>query len=163
MSESETPGNGLYRTTLPLPGKEQQVPAGRLVYFHAKSDQGQPAVVLPHQVVDNRWQFGNQGFLVQDPEWPSTLIELPRQGFYTVTRELRIGQGVKLPEGVLVQLGFTAQGEAVIFPGVLEAGNRIAFQQAGAKISDLQLDALQVIDFKLLAPPPAAKEEPKLH
>lgn len=163
MTDDALPANGLYRTTLPLPGREQQVPAGRLVYFHAQSDEGKPAVVLPREVVDNRWQFGNQGFLVQDAAWPQSLVELPRQGFYVVRRELRIGQGVKLPEGVLVQLGYTAQGEAVVFPGVLESGNRIAFQTAGAKVSDLQLDSLEVIDFKLLAPPATPADKPKLH
>lgn len=143
---------GLYRTTLPLEGKEEHVPGGRLIFYHPKSEQGPPIVLMPKQAVDNRWAFHDKGFLVQEPAWGSTLVKLPPQGFYTLKENLRIGNGVQLPEGLLIQLGYTLDGKGVAFPGRFAAGNRIEFEKRGVRITDLQLDALNPQPFKLVAP-----------
>lgn len=152
---------GLYRTVLPLPGNEAQVPAQRLVLFHPTSDAGKPAVVLPNGLTDNRWLFGNKGFAVNDERWPDTLVALPAQGFYTLTGELTLSEQVKLPPGVLVQLGYTQQGEGVLFPGYLQPGNSIQFEKTGARVSDLQLDLFKPIDFRLLVRPQNDPNAPK--
>jgi hypothetical protein len=154
MSATQFPPPGLYRTTVPLPGKEQAVPGGRLVFFQDRTDHGRPAVLLPKEVVDNRWVFHTQGYLVDSDEWPATLVALPRQGFYSLRKEIAVGGGQKLPEGLLVQLGFTPEGVAVIFPGYLEPGNAIRFPKQGAKLSDLYFDELQVHEFRLIAREP---------
>lgn len=154
MSASHLPPPGLYRTTIPLPTKEAQVPGSRLIFFQDTTDHGKPAVLLPKEVVDNRWVFHQQGYLVEDAAWPGTLVPLPRQGFYSLLREVPIGNGQKLPEGLLVQLGFTPEGVGVVFPGYLEPGNSISFPKQGAKLSDLYFDALQVHEFRLIAREP---------
>lgn len=150
---STTFQNGLYRTTLALPESPKSVPEARLVLVQMTTEHPHPVVVLPNGVTDNRWTFGNQGFLARDADWLKSLVPLPRQGFYTLMRELEIGAGAKLPEGLLVQLGYTADGRPVIFPGQLMPGNFIQFASRGALIGDLQLDFLRVNEFRLLAPP----------
>lgn len=157
---SATRPAGLYRTVLPLPGNEAQVPAQRLVLFHPASDSGVPAVVLPNGLTDNRWAFGNRGFAVNDARWPETLVALPPQGFYTLKTDLTLTETVKLPAGVLVQLGYTQQGDGVLFPGYLIPGNTIQFEKTGARVSDLQLDAFKAIDFRLLVRAPAESPAP---
>jgi hypothetical protein len=152
--------SGLYRTTLPLPEQPQAVPEGRLVLIQVTPEHPHPVVVLPQKAVDNRWLFGNQGVLARDPAWLASLVPLPRQGFYTLTRDLEIGQGVRMPEGLLVQLGFTAQGQPVIFPGQLMPGNSIQFAARGALITDLQLEFLKVNEFRLISPPADAAAVP---
>jgi hypothetical protein len=152
---------GLYRTAVGLPGKEQAIPAQRLVWLHPVTEAGKPAVALPKAVSDNRWTFQDRGFLIEDPAWVGTLVALPQQGFYVSRKELDLGRDpngreIKLPPGLLLQLSYTPNGEPVIFPGVLEPGNRIQFQARGARLTDLQLDAIDRVEFKLLAPPPQA-------
>lgn len=161
MTASTRPA-GLYRTVLPLPGREKEIPAQRLILFHPNTDAGKPAVVLPNGLTDNRWTFGNRGFPVDDAAWPDTLVPLPQQGFYITTRELAISPQVTLPQGVLVQVGYTQAGEGVVFPGFLQPGNVIAFEKSGARLSDLQFDGLRAIDFRLLvrAPAPAGAPAP---
>ena len=53
-TKSMLPSCGLYRTTKPLSGHEEQVPAGLLVYFHNHSDSGLPQVLSPDHNVHNR-------------------------------------------------------------------------------------------------------------
>lgn len=159
---------GLYRTAVALPGKEQAIGPRRLVWLHPITDAGKPAVALPKAVTDNRWTFQDRGFLIEDPAWVGTLVSLPQQGFYVSRKDLDLGRDpagreIKLPAGLLLQLSYTPEGEPVIFPGVLEPGNKIQFQARGARLTDLQLDSLERVDFKLLAPPtqPTATEPPK--
>lgn len=154
MTDPKVPTRGLYRTTVPLQGKEQAVAAQRLVLFHETSAQGKPIVLLPNGVVDNRWSFHKAGYLVDDATWLRTLVPLPNMGFYTLKQTLNVGPGVDLPPGLLVQLSYTQGGEPVIFPGQLMPGNRIQFPSNGSRVTDLQLRLLEEVTFKVLAPPP---------
>lgn len=160
LSKNTRPGAGLYRTTVELArddanGQRQVIaPAGRLVFFQDVTEHNKPAILLPEKVVDNRWSFQSRGYLVEEENWPATLVPLLRQGFYSLKRDLNVGQGNTLPKGLLVQLGYTGNGEGVVFPGYLRPGNAIAFPAKGARISDLQFDALQVHEFMLLADQP---------
>jgi hypothetical protein len=144
---------GLYRTLLPLPGNEANVPGQRLVLFNPTSEANVPVVAMPSGVEDNRWNFSPRGYPVRDPAWVDTLVELPLQGFYVLTGELVLSPQITLPKGVLVQLGFTQQGEGVVFPAYLEKGNRIQFDRNGAKVSDLQFALFGPTEFRLLARP----------
>jgi len=157
---SDAPRTGLFRTTLPLPSNEKAVPAARLIWLQTENDHGKPVVVLPSGVTDNRWTFGNRGFLVNDPTWLASLVALPPQGFYQLDGDVRLQGGVTLPGGLLVQLGFTRTGESVVFPGHLFPGNQIRFASRGAKLGDLQLEKLTPQRFKLLAPPNAEAPAP---
>ena len=155
MSEANVPSPGLYRTTMPLPGKGDKVPAGRLVYFADKTEHDKPAVLLPAKVIDNQWQFSTGGFLVEDAGWPLTLVKLPKQGFYRVQKAIYGPGGTQLPENLLIQLGYTAAGQPVAFPGTLAPGAQIHFAKKGMLLTDLQLDNVDVVDFKLFSLPNA--------
>ena len=144
---------GIYRTTLPLEGKEEAVPAGRMVYFHNHSDQeNKSMVLLPKEVKDNTWSFQDRGYLVESKSWPSTLVLLPKQGFYVVREEITTASGGRMGAGMLVQLGYNNAGAAILFPGTYEPGNRIQFPDRGLLISDLQMTLLDATSFKLVGP-----------
>lgn len=161
-ASSALPACGLKRTVFPLPGREELVPAGILVSFHDHSDDGRPVVRLPKQARANRWVFEEDGIPIDDVAWATTLVDLPKEGFYELTSELWIGGGRKLPVGLLVQLGYTRQGQPAAFPGVLVSGSAIQFQKQGTLLTDLQAASLDRSTFKLLAVKPPAAEQPTL-
>jgi hypothetical protein len=152
MATSNLPPCGIFRTTLPLEGRETQVPSGRLVYFHNHSEQNKPIVLLPQANTDNRWTFQDRGYLVENNTWVNTMVPLPPQGFYLVKREISVAGGGSVSQGLLVQLGYNTNGEAILFPGTLEPGNRIQFPDRGVKLSDLQIDLLEPAAFRLVGP-----------
>src|SRR5690606_23491923 len=93
MEPMATPKNilpqcGLYLTTKPLPGQEERVPAGQIVYFHDHSDSGLPQVLTPDHNIMNRWHFHGPGIEFRGLTWASTLVALPQEGFYTLKREI---------------------------------------------------------------------------
>lgn len=153
-----TLSTGLYRTTLPYPGQEQAVPAQRLVLLNTDNEHGKPVILMPEKAVSNQWLFRNRGMLVNEASWLDTLVALPKQGFYTVQKEINGPQGAKLPVSLLVQLGFMVSGQPVVFPGTFKEGAMIAFGTRGMPISDLQIDNLVVATFKLAAAPPKPKD-----
>lgn len=145
MSES-LPACGLYRTTRPLAGKEEQVPAGVLIYFHNHSQQGPPLVLLPASNSNNNWKFHERGYLVESLDWVETLTKLPAQGLYVLRRHLHLGQN-QLPAKSLVQLGYNRTGEPILFPG-RRVDNTIDFPLRGAKFNDASIfEALAPADF----------------
>lgn len=162
MPEVTLPACGLCRTVFPLPGNDA-VPAGTLVYFHNHSDgdEGPPVVQLPEKAEHNRWTFQTEKHAAEDLRWCASLVPLPKEGFYQLTAPLWIGNGQKLPSGLLVQLGYTRKGQPAAFPGLLINGGTIQFQRRGAILTDLQLNNLRRSDFRLLAvqPKPATKPE----
>ena len=127
-----------------------EVPARTLVHFVTPEDGG-PKVQLPNKAENNRWTFIERGHEVTDLNWASTLIPLKTEGFYRLTQDLWIGGGQKMPKGLLIQLGYTKEGQAAAFPGKVVDTNKIEFQRRGALISDLQTDSLEKADFKVVA------------
>lgn len=109
----DLPRCGTYRTTTALPGDEEHVPEGSLVYFHDHSEPGPPQVLVPERSEHNRWHFGGAR-LVRDEAWPLTLVRLLPQGFYSLRRDLAFDGG-RWPRGALVQLGYTRAAEPVLF------------------------------------------------
>jgi hypothetical protein len=108
------PDCGLYRTTLPLPGNEEAMPAGSLAYFHNHSTAGPPEVLAADHNVLNRWHFHGPGLPVRHLAWSRTLQRLPDQGFYLL-REALAFDGGSWPAGSLVQLGYTRTADAILF------------------------------------------------
>jgi hypothetical protein len=143
---------GLYRTTLALPSHPEVVPAGRLVMMYMTDQHPNPIVAMPTGVKDNRWEFPLRGIPVTDETWLGALVALPNQGFYTVSSPLVLGSGTELPVNLLVQLAFTQDGRAMLFPAQLMPGNRIQMTERGVLLSDLQLDSLAPTSFRLMAP-----------
>lgn len=141
------PDCGLYLTTKPLPGQEERVPAGQIVYFHNHSDSGLPQVLTPDHNVMNRWHFHGPGIEFRGLTWAQTLTPLPEEGFYTLTREISLdGQGRWL-KNAIVQLGYTITGEPILFIAQERASlqeNDLFFSDKGLKITSEQLRTLIV-------------------
>src|ERR1700753_1178497 len=108
----QLPPCGLYRTSAAL----GSIPAGRLVYFHNHGDPG-PGLYLPAGWKHNRVELQPRAQPLGDPEWLHHLEPLPPEGLYRVTeafhcceRKCRAFE----PE-LLVELGYNAEGKAILF------------------------------------------------
>ncbi len=140
---------GLYRATKSLPGHEDAVPAGTLVYFHNHSSNNGPlpSVIPPDHNIHNRWHFHAETAIenVRSPSWIDSLEKLPDQAFYTLRRELPFDGG-SWPKGTLVQLGYTKAAEPILFiarvrPSLAE--NDLYFSDKGVGIKRDQLSILE--------------------
>lgn len=139
------PDCGLYLTTKPLPGHEDRVPAGTIVYFHNHSDSGLPSVLPPDHNIFNRWHFHGPSIEFRGLSWADTLKKLAAEGFYTLKREFAFDGG-SYPKGALVQLGYTQAGDPILFIGRVRAGmqeNDLFFSDKGVKITREQLSLLE--------------------
>ncbi|WP_394832111.1 hypothetical protein LVJ94_36900 [Pendulispora rubella] len=121
------PNCGLYRTTKPLPEHESEIPAGVLVYFHNHSDSGLPVVIAPDHNIMNRWHFHGAGIPFRGLSWAESLARMPNEGFYFLRKDLTFDGG-SWPKGTLVQLGYTRNGDPILF---------IAQQRANLEENDL--------------------------
>lgn len=145
--KSLLPDCGLYLTTKPLPGNEDKIPAGRLVSFHNHSDSGLPSVTLPDHNVHNRWHFHGPPTTFRGLTWADTLQRLPAEGFYTLRKEISFDGG-KWPKGTLVQLGYTQEGQPILFIGRVRARldeNDLYFSDRGVGIKREQLSTLEPV------------------
>ena len=154
---------GLFRTTKPLPEHESTVGAGLLVYFHNHSLAGGeselPCVVLPDHNVFNRWHFHGAGTSFHSLAWADSLVRLPREGFYSLRKQLDFdaGDGAgSWPKGTLVQLGYTRTGDPILFIAQQRASleeNDLLFSDRGVGIPHGKLAALEPINV-FEEPPP---------
>lgn len=141
------PSCGLYRTTKPLAGHEEQFPAGLLVYFHNHSDSGLPQVLSPDHNVHNRWHFHGPGVEFRGLSWADSLVKVPLEGFYLLKRELSFDGGT-WPKGALVQLGYTRNGDPILFIGQVRTKldeNDLWFSDRGVGIPREQMSILDAI------------------
>jgi hypothetical protein len=117
-----------------MPGREEQVPAGVLVYFHNHSQQGRPVVLLPATNANNAWTYHDRGYLVPDDAWLGTLTALLPEGFYVTDSHVH-APGRSLPARSLVQLGYNRQGEPILF-AARRVGNTLDFPLRGMRFQD---------------------------
>lgn len=139
------PDCGLYRTTKALPGNEERVPAGTLVYFHNHSDSGLPQVLAPDHNVHNRWHFHGPAIEFRGLSWADSLHKVPDEGFFTLKKELTFDGG-KWPKGALVQLGYTKSGDAILFIARVRSRldeNDLFFSDKGVPVKADQLSILE--------------------
>lgn len=154
------PRCGLYRTTLPVPGHDDRVPAGRLIYFHNHSPEGPPAILLPAHNELNRWHFHKQGVLVSDTEYLATLRPLKPEGLYRLREHFHPARGQMVNRNALVQLGYTAQAEPILFfPMIHDTENSLLFPERGVRISESVYDLLDALDLR----GPHVPDPPHLH
>ena len=147
--ETSLPPCGIYRTGAALNGKEEQVPAGRLVMFHNHSEQGPPLVLLPQSNTANKWTFHTHGFLVEDDEFVERMIPLMPEGYYILKEHIHVTEQEIIPDRTLVQLGYNGKGEGILFPGRFE-GNNIAFPEKGYGFkNDSIFDNLEQAGFRV--------------
>ncbi|HEX9295538.1 MAG TPA: hypothetical protein VF881_06875 [Polyangiaceae bacterium] len=146
-TKSMLPSCGLYRTTKPLSGHEEQVPAGLLVYFHNHSDSGLPQVLSPDHNVHNRWHFHGPGIEFRGLSWADSLMKMPLEGFYLLKRELGF-EGGSWPKAALVQLGYTRNADPILFIAQVRSKldeNDLWFSERGVGIPREQLSILEPV------------------
>ena len=120
MSSVQLPPCGLYRTLAPI----GSIPAGRLVYFHNHGDPG-PGLYLPDSWRSNRARFSSQGLTLTDPSEARLLEPLAPEGFYAVTSSFYCcpKQCRVFSPDALVQLGYNAAGEPLLFEPEIQNGD----------------------------------------
>lgn len=152
---AELPPCGLYRTGVSLPGQEEQVTGGALIYFHNHSDKGPPLVLLPEENTHNRWTFHKRGWFAEDPGFLRALIPLKPQGLYVISgNHLHISREEILPEKTLVQLGYNRRGDTILFPARFE-GNGLSFPSQGYRFEVPAVqENLAPVNFNVPKPDP---------
>lgn len=153
----ELPACGLYRTGTALPGNEEQIPAGILVYFHNHSDQGPAMVLTPHDNEHNRWRFHERGWPVESPDFIEALVALKPEGLYVNKQHIHISRDEIIPERMLLQLGYNRGGDSILFVGRF-AENSITFPSQGYAFTttDIQ-DSLEPVGFSVPRPKPPSE------
>jgi hypothetical protein len=146
---SKTRDCGLYRATKALPGNEDAVPAGSLVYFHNHSANNGPlpSVIAPDHNIHNRWHFHAEAAInnIRSPSWVESLEKVPEQGFYTLRREFSFDGGT-WQKGAIVQLGYTKSADPILFIAQQRATlqeNDLWFSDKGVGIKRDQLNLLE--------------------
>ncbi|MCG8424550.1 MAG: hypothetical protein MJE77_42190 [Proteobacteria bacterium] len=150
----------MYRTTAPLPGYEDRIPAGRLVYFHNHSAEGPPIVLMPANNSNNKWQFQSRGFLVHELSYLASLEPLKREGFYRLREHFHPNSQQVVNKNALVQLGYNPLAEPILFfPTRHEADNSLVFPKQGIKINQKIYQFLEPLDLR----GPHIPDPPTLH
>ncbi len=143
------PACGLYRTSTSLPGHEDAVPAGRLVYFHNHSDEGPPMLLMPRENQRNKWHFHQHGHLIRDDAFLSTLRPLLKEGLYRLREHFHVDGGRIVAKHALAQLGYNADAEPILFFSTPHPDqNGIRFPNTGFKISALVYGLLEPLDVR---------------
>jgi hypothetical protein len=145
--KNRLPECGLYRTTEALPGHEERIPAGTIVYFHNHSESGGPlpTVVPPDHNIHNRWHFHGPSIEFRGLSWAETLESVPAQGYYTLRKDLPF-EGGSWPKGTIVQLGYTMKADPILFIARIRAGvneNSLHFSDKGLGIKREQFALLE--------------------
>jgi hypothetical protein len=138
------PGCGLFRTTRPLPGAEERVPAGLLVNFHNHSAQGMPVVLVPESNSANAWTFAEEPEFVRQLSWIESLVRRPLEGFYALGEQVKF-EGGAWPRGTLVQLGYDRAASPIVFIAqrlAAESGSALRFAEQGLMIGEEVLAAM---------------------
>ncbi|MCA9580602.1 MAG: hypothetical protein KC416_02330 [Myxococcales bacterium] len=132
------PACGLFRTTHDVAG----VPARRLVYFHNHGDPG-PGIYLPVGWELNTAVFDSRGHTLTDPAQMDRLSALPKEGFYRVAETFHCcdKRCQEFAADLLVQLGYNAAGEAIVFRPVWTKKG-LAIPEQGAKTDVARLSSL---------------------
>jgi hypothetical protein len=136
---AELPSCGIYRTTVAL---DDDVPAGRFVYFHNHGDPG-PGVYLPSGWSANRAHWHEQGHTIPSATWAGTLVKLPDEGFYRVRESFAccVEKCRTYETDLLVQLGYDGDAEPLLFvPEWTAAG--LALPETGIHIDAARLECL---------------------
>jgi hypothetical protein len=139
VADEGLPPCGLYRTTQAI---GEQVPAGRLVYFHNHGDPG-PGVYLPTGWRQNRALFDAQGVLLPGRWWAASLDAVAPEGFYRVRETFFCcdNRCQTFETDQLVQLGYTAEADPLVF--VLEVIDSVLIiPDRGARVDRSRLAKL---------------------
>ena len=150
------PPCGLYRTT----GNIGSIPGGRLVYFHNHGDPG-PGLYLPASWRGNRMQTEPRGTLLASPEDVRFLEPLSPEGFYRVVDAFHCcaKQCRRFEIDALVQLGYDATGQAIVFEPEIVNG-MLAVPEQGSRIDHEHLSRLKLLKVAVQPGSAGAAAEP---
>lgn len=146
--QENLPPCGLFRTAEPLPGKEQWVREGMLVYFHNHSQQGPPLLLLPAENKKNRWVFHEKGYLIREPGFVESLVPLKDEGLYVLVEPIYLSREEFIPEQTLIQLGYNRSADPILFLGQFE-DNAIFFPDSGLKCTSEVFELLDDVQFRV--------------
>ena len=135
------PSCGLYRTTLAL----DQLPAGRLVYFHNHGEPG-PGIYLPSTWNLNRAEWHTHGTTVPSAQWSSTLAPLAPEGLYVVREAFHCcdKKCTRFVEDQLVQLGYDGDAVPILFtPEWSDRG--LGFPATGTRLDHDRVQKLMLL------------------
>jgi hypothetical protein len=141
----DLPDPGLYRTTQPMPGREDDFPADVLVYLGLSQNGGGKFVVRPAENRRNRWFWREPITALRSPTWAKTLKALPSEGFYTLPESLEFEGGGRWVKNAIVELGYNEKGQPIVFVAEWrEEGseNALFFSTRGMMIKDELLGRL---------------------
>jgi hypothetical protein len=141
----DLPDNGLYRTTQPMPGHEETIPADVLVYVGQSQNGGGKFVVRPGSNRRNRWFWGEPTTPLRTPTWARTLKSLPVEGFYTLPETLDFEGGGRWLKNAIVELGYNERGQGILFVAQWRedgSDNALHFSQRGMLVNDSLLARL---------------------
>jgi len=135
----QLPPCGLYRTTAPV----GSIPKGRLVYFHNHGEPG-PGLYLPADWKANQIRLQPRGTLLPSPEDVRFLEPLPPEGFYRVATAFHCCEKLcrRFEPEQLVQLGYNAAGDAIVFVPELVDG-MLAIPSSGSRIEPTNFGSLK--------------------
>lgn len=135
------PPCGLYRTTAPV----GSIPEGRLVYFHNHGEPG-PGLYLPSGWKANQVELQPRGVLLPSPDDVRLLEPLPAEGFYRVTRSFYCCDKHcrSFEPDLLLQLGYNASGDAILFAPELVDG-MLAIPSQGSRIDPINFANLEML------------------
>jgi hypothetical protein len=138
---------GIYKTTKYLPGHEAQVGPDQLVLIRTDGDFAPASVLLPVNNTNNQWRFQMPGIRIPATSlnWGESLVKLPHEGFYRLTREFTFGEQGKWIENAIVQLGYTRKAEPILFIAQRRTpltNNELWFSDKGVKVELEQIEEL---------------------
>lgn len=135
----DLPEPGLYRTTEPMPGHEEEIPQGVLLYLGQSQNGGGRFVVRPGENRRNRWFWKEPITPLRSTTWARSLKPLPSEGFYTLPETLEFEGGGRWVKNAIVELGYDSTGRGILFVAEWrEDGeeNALYFSDRGLLISD---------------------------
>lgn len=135
----DLPDPGLYRTTQAMPGHEEEIPEGVLVYVGQSQNGGGRFVVRPNENRRNRWFWREPTTPLRSAAWARTLRALPSEGFYTLPETLEFENGGRWVKNALVELGYDQTGRGIVFVGEWREDsdeNALYFSDRGLLVND---------------------------
>lgn len=135
----DLPDPGLYRTTQPMPGHEDEFPADVLVYVGQSQNGGGKFVVRPSENRRNRWFWREPTTALRSPTWAKTLKQLPSEGFYTLPEAIEFEGGGRWVKNAIVELGYNEKGQGIVFVAEWRddgTENALYFSDRGMLIKD---------------------------
>ena len=138
---------GIYKTTKFLPGHEATVAPNMLILIRTDAEFAPASVLLPVNNIQNQWRFQMPGVKIPSASfgWGESLVKLPHEGFYRLTREFTFGDSGRWLKNAIVQLGYTRGGDPILFIAQRRSplvSNDLFFSDKGVKVEFNELEKM---------------------